>query len=109
MKTRSKSLGWLVLLCAVGVPSLVVGCGKKEQVATAPSATASAAAASAAPTASASATDSAAAAEIPALEVPSTTAPVPTPQDFEQHVQTAVTTESLDQQLNALEKQIEGK
>ena len=109
MNTRSRNaIGFLALMCGVtGIPSFITACHKEEPTAASASASAAASApasasASVSAEATASATDSSA-----ADEVPSTTASVPTPQDYEQTVQKTVTTDSLDTQLNAIEKQIE--
>jgi hypothetical protein len=109
-RRSSRALGWLVLLCTVTAVPAVVACHKDESAASgAPSASAPASASAAAVASaepSASAADSAvAAADVP---VPSTTATVPTPQDFETQAKNAVTPETIDTQLNAIEKEITG-
>jgi hypothetical protein len=55
---------------------------------------------------SASAADST---TVSAADVPTTTATVPTPQDYEQQAKTTVTTDTLESQLDKIEKEINAK
>jgi hypothetical protein len=111
MNKRSRNaLGWLVLLCTVTAVPAVVACHKDEAAATAPSASASASAsaatvASADPSASASAADST---TVVAGTSAAATASVPTPQDFESQAKTTVTPDTLEVQLDKIEKEING-
>jgi hypothetical protein len=62
--------------------------------------------ASADPSASASAADTT---TVSTADVPATTASVPTPQDYEATAKTAVTPDTLESQLDKIEKEINGK
>ncbi len=93
-------------MCAVTGAPAFMGCKKDESSASgAPSASSSA---SAATVAASSAPSASASDDTTAALAPSTTASVPTPQDFESQAKTTVTTDTLDTQLSAIEKQIEG-
>lgn len=101
----------MIVVSLLGFGLAMGACHKKSTDNTAPSASASASAApaasesaSAAPSASASA-DQAASAEAP----PPDSAKVPTQADYQQKAAQSAASQSLDTQVNALQKQITGK